>query len=355
MKIAVLASGGVDSSVALHLLKEQGHELTVFYLKIWLEDELSYLGECPWEEDLGYVRAICDRLDVPLQVIPLQKEYWDEVIRYTLVEVKAGRTPNPDVLCNQKIKFGKFYERIDASFEKVATGHYARVEEKEGVFFLKTAKDTWKDQTYFLAHLSQSQLSRALFPIGDYLKSEVRELAKKYELPNADRKDSQGICFLGSIPFDEFVKHHLGEKQGELVEFETGKVLGCHQGYWYYTIGQRKGIGLSGGPWFVVSKDIVTNRVFISNHYHVEDKPRNCFRAHALHWISGEPVHTQAPLPLKVKIRHGQQRYDATLKWNGNEEVQVELVGSDQGLAPGQFAVFYEGEICRGIATIVGE
>ena len=254
MKIAVLTSGGVDSSVALRLLKDAGHDVTAFYLKIWLEDELAYLGECPWEEDLEFVQKICSEIDVPLKVVPMQQEYWNKVVSYTVSEAKAGRTPNPDVLCNQQIKFGAFYEFIDDSYEKVATGHYAQVEESADGFLLKRAPDPVKDQTYFLAQISQKQLSRAMFPIGEYKKDEVRALAEKYQLPNKDRKDSQGICFLGKIPFKEFLKHHLDEMPGDFIDLETMEKIGEHQGFWFYTIGQRNGLGLSGGPWFVVKK-----------------------------------------------------------------------------------------------------
>ena len=244
MKIAVLISGGVDSSVALRLLKEQGHELTAFYLKIWLEDELSYLGDCPWEEDLSYVRAVCEQAGVPLQVVSLQKEYWDHVVSYTMQEIKAGRTPNPDILCNQRIKFGMFFNHIDASFDKVATGHYAQVKEQNGIFSLHRAPDPIKDQTYFLSYLSQAQLARALFPIGHLQKEQVRQLAQQFDLPNKERKDSQGICFLGKLKFNDFIKFHVGEKPGDMIEYETGKKLGTHKGFWFHTIGQRQGSGL---------------------------------------------------------------------------------------------------------------
>lgn len=351
MKIAVLVSGGVDSSVALRLLKEQGHDVTAFYLKIWLEDELAFLGECPWEEDLEIVRAVCAQAEVPLQVLSLQKEYWEAVVSYTIAEVRAGRTPNPDVMCNQQIKFGRFYDKIDASYEKVATGHYAQVEERDGTFFLKKSADSFKDQTYFLAYLEQVQLSRALFPIGGYTKPEVRALAERFDLPNRHRKDSQGICFLGKIPFPEFIKHHLGEQKGDLIEWETGKKVGEHNGFWYYTIGQRQGLGLSGGPWFVVAKDIYKNRVIISRQYHAEDKVRDTFFVEQLHWISeyqppGEVVEWE------VKVRHGETSYPATVRFGVASTATVKIQGSDQGFAPGQFTVFYDGEICLGSGTI---
>ena len=250
MKVAVLVSGGVDSSVALQLLKSQGYDVTAFYLKIWLEDELSYLGDCPWENDLSFVKQVCEQLDVPLEVVSLQKEYKDEVVAYTIAEVKAGRTPNPDILCNQRIKFGLFLDKIDPSFEKIASGHYAQVCVKDGIVELLQSPDPIKDQTYFLSHLSQQQLKRVMFPIGHMQKSELRALAHEFNLPNKDRKDSQGICFLGKFKFSDFIRHHLGMQTGKMIESETGTVMGNHDGFWFYTIGQRQGLGLR--RWSVV-------------------------------------------------------------------------------------------------------
>ena len=289
MNIAVLVSGGVDSSVALRLLQQQGYAITAYYLKIWLEDELSFLGTCPWQEDLGYVEAVCKQAGVPLEIISLQKEYWDEVVAHTIAEIKAGRTPNPDILCNQRIKFGAFYNKIDPAFTHIATGHYARVEKHEGIVRLHTAPDSIKDQTYFLSHLNQAQLARAIFPLGDLSKADVRSLAARFDLPNKDRKDSQGICFLGKLKFSEFIKYHVGEKQGDLVEYETGKKVGTHNGYWYYTIGQRQGLGLGGGPWYVAAKNSNDNTVFISRNYYTQDKMRDRFKLTGCNWITQAP------------------------------------------------------------------
>lgn len=350
MKIAVLASGGVDSSVVLKLLQEQGHQVTAFYLKIWLEDELSFLGECPWEDDLAYLRDICTQNNIPLQIIPLQKEYHQEVVGYALEEVKAGRTPNSDLMCNSKVKFGKFYEKIDSEFDLIASGHYADKEIINGIHYLKKAKDSFKDQTYFLAHLNQSQLKRAIFPLGPYLKSEVRELASRYNLPNQSRKDSQGICFLGKIKYNDFIRHHLGERPGDFINADTGEKVGQHRGYWFHTIGQRKGIELSGGPWYVVSKDLKQNIVYISNQYH--QKPRNNFEINKLHWISGKPSQNQLA-DLQVKVRHGQNFYECTLQGLTEDSATVQIAGNDQGFAAGQFAVFYSGELCLGAGTIL--
>lgn len=348
MKIAVLLSGGVDSSVALKLLKDQGHDLTAFYLKIWLEDELSFLGECPWEEDLAYVRQICEESDVPLQIVPLQKEYFDTVVNYTIKEVKAGRTPNPDIMCNNNIKFGLFFNKIDDSYDKIATGHYAQITEKDGTYYLKKAPDPIKDQTYFLSNLKQDQLSRLLFPIGNLSKAEVRELAEKYDLPNKDRKDSQGICFLGKVKYSQFIHHYLGEKPGDIIEQETGKVLGQHKGFWYHTIGQRKGIPLSGGPWYVVDKDIAKNIVYISKQYHAADKKRDTLQVHNFNWFGGAAPRKQN---LQVKLRHGEHFYNAQVDL-AQDRAHIKLDAHDQGIAPGQFAAFYDGDTCLGSAVI---
>jgi tRNA (5-methylaminomethyl-2-thiouridylate)-methyltransferase len=345
MKIAVLVSGGVDSSVALALLKEQGYDVTAFYLKIWLEDELQFLGSCPWEDDLSYVQKVCEQLNVPLQILNLQKEYFDLVVSYAIAEVKAGRTPNPDMFCNTRVKFGCFYDSIDPSFEKIATGHYADIEYEENVFHLKRVADPIKDQTYFLAHLTQKQLSRALFPIGTFTKAEVRKLAHKYNLPNKDRKDSQGICFLGKIKYNDFLKHYFGEKVGDFIDIQTGKKVGEHKGYYYHTIGQRKGTGLGAGPWYVVKKDPQKNIVYISNKY--DSEPRNECVVSDLNWI----IKPKSFDNLFVKIRHGAQTYAATII-EKEEELHITIEKKDQGLAPGQFVVFYDEKYCYGCGVI---
>jgi len=349
MKIAVLLSGGVDSSVALRLLKDEGHQLTAFYLKIWLQDEFSFLGECPWEEDLKYVRGVCEQVNIPLEVVPLQTEYWDNVVSYTITEIKEGRTPNPDIFCNSLIKFGEFYDKIDSSFEKVASGHYANVENINGKYLLTTSPDLVKDQTYFLAYLTQQQLSRALFPIGKFKKSEIRKLAEKYNLPTMARRDSQGICFLGQIKFKEFIKHHLGEIEGEIVDIASRKVLGKHPGYYYYTIGQRSGLKLGGGPWFVVKKDVKKNIIYISKE-NLAVRERNEFSVGKFNWISGKPPGKKE---LKVKIRHGATMYECIITWVHEDLLKVKMSDSDGGIAPGQFAVFYDGDVCLGGGVIL--
>ncbi len=352
MKVAVLISGGVDSSVALRLLQEEGHEITAFYLKIWLEDELSYLGSCPWEEDLAIVRQVCEQAGVPLEVISLQHEYWDIIVNYTIASVKQGRTPSPDILCNQYIKFGAFYNAIGNRFEKIATGHYASIEQVGDLVYLKKAVDPIKDQTYFLSRLSQAQLARLLFPLGPYPKSEVRAKALKYDLVNKERRDSQGICFLGKFKFSDFIKHHVGVQEGDLVEYETNRCLGKHEGFWYYTIGQRKGIKLGAGPWYVVAKDVARNIVYISSHYYEPDKLRDTIAVGDITWLTEQPREYSGI--FQIKIRHGEAFYEAAVEFFGaaKERANIKLSTSDQGIAPGQFVVFYKSDVCLGAGII---
>jgi tRNA-specific 2-thiouridylase len=349
MKIAVLLSGGVDSSVALNLLKKEGHDITAFYLKIWLQDEFTFLGECPWEDDLNYVRGVCKQLNIPFEILSLQNEYWENVVTYVIAEIKEGRTPNPDMFCNSLIKFGQFYDKIDNSFEKVATGHYANVAFYDEKYILKKSPDPIKDQTYFLAYLTQKQLSRALFPIGLYKKVEIRNLAHKFYLPNMDRRDSQGICFLGKIKFNDFVKHHMGEIKGDILEFETGKKLGIHNGYYFYTIGQRSGLGLSGGPWYVVKKNANNNIIYISSE-NIAKRAKDNFISGNFNWISGS---TPEGSHFQVKIRHGASFFNCNLIFIEENKAEVKIDRPDQGIASGQFAVFYQGDICLGGGVII--
>ncbi len=351
MEIGVLVSGGVDSSVALHRLRDEGAgRLRAYYLKIWLEDELASLGECPWEEDLSYVREVCDSLEIPLEIVPLQREYHDRVVSYTIEELRAGRTPSPDIFCNQRIKYGAFHETVGDSVDRIASGHYARVGEVNGECALLKGVDPVKDQTYFLSHLSLEQLQRCLFPIGHLPKSEVRTLAHQYELPNRDRRDSQGICFLGKIRFDDFVEFHLGERPGIIVERETGTTLGSHRGTWFHTIGQRRGLGLSGGPWFVVGKDLDDDVVFVSHQEQLVANSRSEFDVDRLHWIGSPPG---PGVDITTKLRHGATVFQCSLTIDPLQPTgHVTLDRSDAGVAPGQFAILYDGDRCLGGGVI---
>lgn len=351
MKVALLLSGGVDSSVALHLLRAAGHEVTAFYLKIWLEDELSFLGTCPWEEDLSYARDVCEAAGVPLEVVSLQREYHERVVRWAIDELRAARTPSPDIFCNRRVKYGVFLEYLatehEDAFEKVASGHYARVDFKNDAWHLLRGVDPVKDQTYFLFRLDQHQLSRCLFPLGHLTKGRVRALARDFGLPNQARRDSQGICFLGKIPFDEFVRSYLGEEPGNIRDIANGQLLGEHRGLWFHTIGQRRGLGLSGGPWYVVSKDVERNELFVAHGRHLLEYRRDEFLLTQTHWITEEPQRQD----LQVRIRHTPQAASCRLlRTDGRWHVLLEE--PDPGVADGQVAVLYDGEACLGGGTI---
>uniref|UniRef100_A0ACD5TUB4 Uncharacterized protein n=1 Tax=Avena sativa TaxID=4498 RepID=A0ACD5TUB4_AVESA len=362
LRVAVLLSGGVDSSVALRLLHAAGHSCTAFYLKIWFQEDFrNFWSECPWDDDLKYAQAVCDKIDVPLEVVHLSDEYWNHVVSHIINEYRNGRTPNPDVLCNTRIKFGAFLEAIEnLGFDYIASGHYAHVvhpsiDNVEGPSVLQLSKDKVKDQTYFLSHLSQTQLRRLLFPLGGITKDEVRSLAAQMDLPNQSRKDSQGICFLGKVKFSEFVERHIGELEGVLVEAETGDYLGTHRGFWFYTIGQRQGLRLPGGPWYVVEKDVRNNVVFVSRNYYSLDKRRRTFHVGSLNWFGNSgPTNNEQ---LKCKVRHSPEFHDCTVTQEQSEEngdiLEVHLSEDDQGLAAGQFAAFYRDGTCLGSGIIL--
>lgn len=344
-KVAVLCSGGVDSSVALALLKELNYDITVFYLKIWLEDELSYLGNCPWQEDVNYVRQTCEFLGVNFEQVSLQRDYWNKVVYQSIELIKNGYTPNPDVFCNQVIKFGVFNDNYGKNFDKIATGHYAARENVDNWSYLKMVLDEIKDQTYFLAYTPYHQLEKVIFPLQIFKnKQEVRDYAIKLNLPSAHRKDSQGICFLGKIPFFDFIKYHCGEKEGLLVNYETGKIEGKHRGFWFYTIGQRQGIGLSGGPWYVISKNHYDNIIYISTKnpkiFYSQKKIK--IKINAINYLVPNKEYLKVGIVYNVKLRHGKDFNQAEVFKIYDNYIEIILKNNDQGIADGQFMVFYD-------------
>lgn len=353
MNIAALVSGGVDSSVMLQLLKEQGFEPTVFYIRIGMKDKENFL-DCPSEEDIEITTYLARKYGLKLEIVSLQEEYWNSVIAYTLDAVRKGLTPNPDVMCNKLIKFGSFDEKFGSSFDRIATGHYANVIEKDGLVYLGTATDRLKDQTDFLAQITYKQLSRSMFPVGKYMKSEVRAIATAANLPSAARKDSQGICFLGKINYNDFLKHYVGEKEGWIVELETGKKLGKHKGYWFHTIGQRKGLGLSLGPWFVVKKEVDTNTIFVSNGYDPMAQYGQTIRLTDFSFLTQNSwANLAQPMRIMFKIRHTPDFTPGSIRTEG----AMLVLESDipvSGIAAGQFGVIYdqEAKICLGSGVI---
>lgn len=355
MKIAALISGGVDSAVAVHRLLEQGHELHLFYIRIGLDTDE---GDCSAEEDIEMCSYIAKRYNLPFEVVSLHQEYWDNVMEYALQTVKQGLTPNPDIMCNKIIKFGYFEERWGHEFDKTATGHYATTTIINDKVYLSTAIDPVKDQTDFLARINYKQLSHLMFPIGDIPKSQVREIAIATQMPNAYRRDSQGICFLGKINYNDFIRRHLGEKKGPIIELETGKKIGEHKGFWFHTIGQRKGLGLSGGPWYVVKKNVHDNVVYVSNGYDTEKQYGKVLHLDEMHFITENPWGDKCnQADITFKNRHTPDFFPAKLTHLGNSEYVIESENKIQGIAPGQFAVIYDKDkkLCYGSGIITGQ
>lgn len=354
MKIAVLISGGVDSAVVVHRLYNQGHDLHLFYIRIGMDNGE---GDCSAEEDIEMCTLIARKYNLPFQVVSLHQEYWDNVMEYALKTVREGLTPNPDIMCNKMIKFGYFERRWGHEFDKTATGHYATTLDIDGRVYLGTAVDPVKDQTDFLARIDYDQLSHLMFPIGDIPKAQVRDIAIATAMPNAYRHDSQGICFLGKINYNDFIRRHLGERPGAIVEIETGRKLGTHRGYWFHTIGQRKGLGLSGGPWYVVKKNVHDNVIYVSNGYDTERQYGRTLHLDEMHWITLNPwIDNCQKVEITFKNRHMPDFIPGHLTHLGGNEYVIESSRKVQGIAPGQFAVIYDRDsrICYGSGIITG-
>lgn len=352
MKIAVLVSGGVDSAVVVDTLYKEGHELHLFYIRIGMDNGE---GDCSAEEDIEMCTLIAKKYGLPLKVVSLHEEYWDHVMAYTLRTVREGLTPHPDMMCNKLIKFGFFEQRWGKDFDKTATGHYASIKEVDGKLYLATANDPVKDQTDFLAQISYEQLSHLMFPLGDLPKSEVRKRAAEAKLPNASRKDSQGICFLGKIDYADFIERHLGTREGPVIEIETGKKIGTHKGFWFYTIGQRKGLGLSGGPWYVVKKNVRDNVIYVSNGFDTRKQYGREIPVEEMHWITESSFTDEDPIiRISFKTRHSPEFFDGSIKLNQDGSCLIQSDSDIQGIAPGQFAIIYspDRQLCLGSGMI---
>ena len=344
-KIAVLLSGGVDSSVVLYELVQQGLHPDCFYIKIGPEQEEEW--DCSSEEDLEMATAVAHRFGCKLEVIDCHKEYWDQVTKYTMDKVKAGFTPNPYVMCNRLIKFGAFHDKKGKDYDLIATGHYAQTEVINGKKWLVTSPDPVKDQTDFLAQIYDWQLKKAIFPIGHFQKDEVRVIAEREHLINAKRKDSQGICFLGKINYNDYIRKYLGENIGEVLELQTNKRIGQHKGLWFYTIGQRHGLGFGGGPWFVVKKDVSNNILYVSKGYEPSSAFKSEFGVSDFHFLTEEVDLSN----VTFKIRHTPEFHKARMEKINDNEYRLYSECPIHGVAPGQFCVVYDEEHHRCIGS----
>ncbi len=349
-KIIVGLSGGVDSAVAALLLQQQGFQVEGLFMKNWEEDDEA--GYCAAAEDLADASAVAERLQIPLHTVNFSSEYWDRVFAYFLAEYQAGRTPNPDVLCNREIKFKAFLDHaIGLGAAGIATGHYARIERTAAGTRMLRAKDENKDQTYFLYMLGQAQLSHARFPLGGLEKPEVRRLARQAGFSNSEKKDSTGICFIGERKFRDFLSRYLPANPGP-IETPEGERIGQHQGLMYYTLGQRKGLGIGGlagageVPWFVVGKDLKKNVLLVAQGHDHPLLLKRALTASQLHWVAGEPP--ALPLRCKARIRHRQPLQHCTLERLPDDTLRVRFDQPQRAVTPGQSVVFYLDQVCLG-------
>ncbi|KKB36369.1 tRNA-specific 2-thiouridylase MnmA [Bacillus thermotolerans] len=349
-RVVVGMSGGVDSSVAALLLKEQGYDVIGIFMKNW--DDTDEFGVCTATEDYNDVIRVCNQIGIPYYAVNFEKQYWDKVFTYFLGEYKAGRTPNPDVMCNKEIKFKAFLDHaMSLGADYLATGHYARVDHSGEEVRMLRGLDENKDQTYFLNQLNQSQLEKVLFPIGDIDKKRVREIASKAGLATATKKDSTGICFIGERNFKEFLSNYLPAQPGLMTTMD-GEVKGNHDGLMYYTIGQRHGLGIggSGEPWFVVGKDLEKNVLYVEQGFHNELLYSDSLIADQVGWVSNKPKPQTFECTAKFRYRQADSKVTVHLLEDG--KVKVDFHEPIRAITPGQAAVFYDGEECLGGATI---
>jgi tRNA-specific 2-thiouridylase len=332
-------SGGVDSSLTAALLVEQGYDVTGVYMKNWTTDLPG--TKCPWAEDLADAKRVAVRLGIDFKVFDFEKEYKHKVVDYMIEEYEKGRTPNPDIMCNQEVKFKLFLETALADgADMIATGHYARTDGN----LLKTAADTAKDQTYFLYRVTGEAMRKTLFPIGEYKKTEVRKMAAERGLSTARKKDSQGICFVGQVGIRDFLSQYVQLTPGQIIDKATGKTLGRHDGAVFYTLGQRHGLDIGGGlPYYVVGKDMAKNEVYVTTDLNDSSLWKDEVELRDIHWINDAPVEGN----YQIRIRHQAPLVQSKLSFTG-ENVLLRLSNQLRAIAPGQSIVIYSGDVCLG-------
>ena len=349
-RVVVGLSGGVDSAVTALLLVEQGFQVEGVFMKNWEEDDKD--GYCAAAQDLEDAQQVCDRLGIVLRTVNFAHEYWNRVFEHFLAEYRMGRTPNPDVMCNKEIKFKAFLDFAhNLGANLIATGHYALIEKMGSTFYLRAGDDRHKDQSYFLYTLGQYELAHAVFPLGEFTKPQVRRIAYETGFANHAKKDSTGICFIGERRFREFLAYYLPAQNGKIVTIE-GETIGEHQGLMYYTMGQRQGLGIGGRrdsselPWYVVGKDLPTNRLIVAQGHDNPALHHSGLLADQLHWVAGKTP--SLPLRCTAKTRYRQHPQGCILEAEGETKILAKFVQSQRAITPGQSVVFYQDDICLG-------